>query len=163
RCGGADAEHGLRAWLALGAPLRNAAGWALGAIAARDDRLEDATLVALLDAAAAQDAPAATAFQAFTRLSRLHHPVRARPPGVAPSRLPACGARSRCVRCRPRVTAPCRSFRAWYRRRARRRPSGPTPCAGSGAWATPDSGRSRTRCSPGWPTRTRRATHGCWT
>lgn len=91
RCGGADAEHTLRAWLMLGAPLRDAAGFALGALAARDDRLEDATLVALLDAAAARDAPVASAFQAFTRLSHLDEAVRARLLGVARDALASPG------------------------------------------------------------------------
>lgn len=93
RCGGADAEHGLRAWLGLGAPLRDAAGWALGAIAARDDRLEDATLVALLDAAASADAPVASALQAFTRLSRLDDAVRSRLLLVAKDALGTPGLR----------------------------------------------------------------------
>ncbi|HTQ03136.1 MAG TPA: peptidylprolyl isomerase [Polyangiaceae bacterium] len=93
RCGGADAEHTLRAWLALGKPLPEAAGWALGAIAARDDRLEDATLVALLDAASSRDKPVASAFQAFTRLSHLDDAVRARLLDVARAALAGSGLR----------------------------------------------------------------------
>ncbi|HSU40009.1 MAG TPA: hypothetical protein VLJ38_10580, partial [Polyangiaceae bacterium] len=78
RCGGPDAEHTLRAWLELGAPLREAAGFALGTLAGARDRLEDATLVALLDAASRQEAPVASAFQPFTRLSHLDDTVQAR-------------------------------------------------------------------------------------
>jgi cyclophilin family peptidyl-prolyl cis-trans isomerase len=93
RCGGTDAEHTLRAWLVLGAPLREAAGLALGTLAAERDRLEDATLVALLDAASRRDTPVASALQAFTRLSHLDDTVKARLFDVARGALTATGLR----------------------------------------------------------------------
>jgi HEAT repeat protein len=93
RCGGADAEHTLRAWLTLGAPLRDAAGFALGALAGRDDRLEDTTLVALLEAAGAREAAVPSALQAFTRLSHLDDAVRARLLDVSRTALPTGGVR----------------------------------------------------------------------
>jgi cyclophilin family peptidyl-prolyl cis-trans isomerase len=99
RCGGADAEPTLRAWLALGAPLSDAAGLALGTLAADRDRLEDATLVALLDAASRREAPVASALQAFTRLSRLDDTVQARLYEVARAALARRGlARTLAIR-----------------------------------------------------------------
>jgi cyclophilin family peptidyl-prolyl cis-trans isomerase len=91
RCGGADAEHTLRAWLGLGLPLREAAGLALGTLAAEHDRLEDATLVALLDAASRGEAPVASALQAFTRLSHLDDTVKVRLHAVARGALAHSG------------------------------------------------------------------------
>jgi cyclophilin family peptidyl-prolyl cis-trans isomerase len=91
RCGGPDAEHGLRDWLALGAPLREAAGFGLGTLAAQSDRLEDATLVALLDAASRREAPVASALQAFTRLGHLDPTVQARLFDVARGSLASTG------------------------------------------------------------------------
>ncbi len=91
RCGGADAEHTLRAWLALGAPLCEAAGLALGTLAGEHDRLEDATLVALLDAASRREAPVASALQPFTRLSHLDDTVKVRLHDVARGALALTG------------------------------------------------------------------------
>ena len=74
--GGADAgQRSLRAWLAAPDKLAEAAGLALGTLASRTDRLDDATLVALLDAASRPEAPVASALQAFTRLTRLDDAV----------------------------------------------------------------------------------------
>jgi len=92
-CDGSEAERTLRAWLALGEPLRDAAGWALGTSATRRDRLEDATLVALLDAASRATDPVPSALQAFTRLSRVDDPVATRLYDVAHSLLETTGAR----------------------------------------------------------------------
>jgi len=51
RCAGAEAESTLRAWLAGPAKRAEAAAQALGRIATQSGKLEDPTLVALLDAA----------------------------------------------------------------------------------------------------------------
>jgi len=93
RCGGADAERTLRAWVASKGPLADAAGWALGALASRADRLDDASLVALLDAAGRAEAPVESALQAFTRLSHLDETVRARLEDVARRGLAGAGLR----------------------------------------------------------------------
>ena len=93
RCGGPDAEHTLRAWATSGAVVAEAAGFALGTLASRHERLEDATLVALLDAASHKDAPVASALQAFTRLPRLDDTVRTRLLAVARAALGGSGLR----------------------------------------------------------------------
>jgi len=93
RCGGPDAERTLRAWLGSSGTLAEAAGFALGALASRTDRLEDATLVALLDAAGRAEAPVASALQAFTRLSHLDETVRTRLADVARRALAGSGER----------------------------------------------------------------------
>jgi cyclophilin family peptidyl-prolyl cis-trans isomerase len=102
RCGGDDAERTLRAWVASSGSLAEPAGLALGTVASRADRLEDATLVALLAAAGRADRPVATAFQAFTRLSHLDEAVRSRLYTVARSALHGSGlARLLAVRALP--------------------------------------------------------------
>lgn len=93
RCGGPDAERTLRAWVTSGAAVAEAAGFALGTLASRHERLEDATLVALLDAASRADAPVASALQAFTRLPQLDATVRARLLAVARAALGGTGVR----------------------------------------------------------------------
>jgi cyclophilin family peptidyl-prolyl cis-trans isomerase len=106
RCGGPDAEHTLRAWLELGPPLREAAGLALGTLAGARDRLEDATLVALLDAASRREAPVASALQAFTRLNHLDDAVQMRLYEVARSALASTGlGRTLAVRALPAAGA----------------------------------------------------------
>jgi cyclophilin family peptidyl-prolyl cis-trans isomerase len=91
RCGHEEAERTLRAW--LGTPLAEPAAWALGAIATRQERLEDETLVALLDAADRRDAPVPGALQAFTRLARLDEAVQSRLFDVARRDLAGTGVR----------------------------------------------------------------------
>ncbi len=99
RCGGSDAEHALVAWLSGDRALREQAALALGTLAARTGRLDDATLVALLDAASRRDAPVPTALSAFTRLAELSAPVRARLAEVARPLLAAQGlARTLAIR-----------------------------------------------------------------
>jgi cyclophilin family peptidyl-prolyl cis-trans isomerase len=93
RCGGADAEKTLRAWVGSNGPIAEAAGFALGGLASRADRLEDGTLVALLDAAGRGEAPVGSALQAFTRLSHLDETVRARLHDVARRALTGSGER----------------------------------------------------------------------
>jgi len=93
RCGGADAERTLRAWVASRGSLAEAAGWALGLLASRTDRLDDASLVALLDAAGRTEAPVESALQAFTRLSHLDEAVRSRLADVARRALAGSGLR----------------------------------------------------------------------
>ena len=93
RCGGSEAESTLRAWLALDGPPGDAAGWALGTSATKRDRLEDVTLVALLEAASRTTGAVPSALQAFTRLSRVDAPVAARLGDVARSLLGVSGTR----------------------------------------------------------------------
>ncbi|HEX6766375.1 MAG TPA: peptidylprolyl isomerase [Polyangiaceae bacterium] len=99
RCGTPEAERALRAWLSAERPLADDAALGLGAIAVRTGRLEDATLVALLDAASRPKAPLETALYPFARLSAVGAPVRARIVDVAGRALAAKGtARSFAVR-----------------------------------------------------------------
>jgi cyclophilin family peptidyl-prolyl cis-trans isomerase len=91
RCGGVDAERTLRAWLVTS--LAEPAAWALGALASREARLEDETLVALLDAAARREGAVPGALQAFTRLGRLDEAVQGRLFGVAERELTSNGVR----------------------------------------------------------------------
>jgi cyclophilin family peptidyl-prolyl cis-trans isomerase/HEAT repeat protein len=74
RCGSALAEQTLAAWLA-GPKLRaETAALALGRLAGRRHRLEDATLVALLEAAA-QKPPLAGALYPLSRLDVVSEPI----------------------------------------------------------------------------------------
>jgi cyclophilin family peptidyl-prolyl cis-trans isomerase len=93
RCGGADAERTLRAWVRSETPLAEPAGLAFGTLASRNERLEDASLVALLDAAGRPQAPVASALQAFTRLAQLDDTVRARLRTVSLGALSVTGLR----------------------------------------------------------------------
>jgi cyclophilin family peptidyl-prolyl cis-trans isomerase len=64
-----EAERTLRSWLSFDAPIAGAAALALGELAARRGRLEDETLVLLLDAAERKPAPIEGALYAFSRIS----------------------------------------------------------------------------------------------
>jgi cyclophilin family peptidyl-prolyl cis-trans isomerase len=97
RCGGADAERSLRAWLEADVALARAAAFALGTLAARSGRLEDASLVALLDAASRRE-PLGAALQAFTRLSNLSESVQTRLLDVARRALGDAATRAFAVR-----------------------------------------------------------------
>jgi cyclophilin family peptidyl-prolyl cis-trans isomerase len=77
RCGSAEGERTLRAWLDLPSIAEHAAR-ALGNFASRQQRLEDATLVALLDAASRAEQPLEHGLYAFTRLTTLAESVRPR-------------------------------------------------------------------------------------
>ncbi|HVJ21097.1 MAG TPA: peptidylprolyl isomerase, partial [Polyangiaceae bacterium] len=93
RCGSADAERSLRAWLNAERALAESAALALGQIASRKGRLDDSSLVALLDAASRPDAPIEHALFAFTRLSGLGPPVQTRLLEVARQALTGSGVR----------------------------------------------------------------------
>jgi cyclophilin family peptidyl-prolyl cis-trans isomerase len=72
RCAGAEAESTLRAWL-NGPPARaEAAALALGRLVEHSGKLEDATLVALLDAADRAQSPLQNALFPLTRLAALN-------------------------------------------------------------------------------------------
>jgi cyclophilin family peptidyl-prolyl cis-trans isomerase len=99
RCATPEAERTLRAWLAAERSLAEDAALGLGTIALRTGRLDDATLVALLDAASRPKAPVVTALYPFARLSSIGAPVRTRLLEVARERLGAPGlARAFAVR-----------------------------------------------------------------
>ena len=87
RCGTSDAERSLRAWLDGPDAQAEAAGFALGRFAARHKRLDDASIVALLDAASRPEKPLASAMFAFTRLGGLPDAVQARLAEVAEGML----------------------------------------------------------------------------
>jgi cyclophilin family peptidyl-prolyl cis-trans isomerase/HEAT repeat protein len=89
RCGTPDAERTLRAWLDGPRVRAEAAALALGRLAATQGRLEDTSLVALLDAASRPEAPLPQALYAFTRLPGLGEPVRARLFSIAKTTLEA--------------------------------------------------------------------------
>ena len=91
RCGGAEAERTLRAWASADTSLAEDASFALGTIASRAGRLEDATLVALLDAASRPKGASSSALYPFSRLSGLGAPVAARLLDVARARLATPG------------------------------------------------------------------------
>ena len=83
RCGTLLAEATLRSWLRLEPALAERAALAIGTIAARQHRLENSTLVALLDAADAKGPAVATALYPFTRLSAVDPNVQKRLVSVA--------------------------------------------------------------------------------
>jgi cyclophilin family peptidyl-prolyl cis-trans isomerase/HEAT repeat protein len=92
RCGGPEAERALSAWLTGAEELAEPAALALGRIAAREGRLEDTSIVALLEAASRKPTRVAAALQAFTRLTTLGEAARSRllvvaRAGLAASRL----------------------------------------------------------------------------
>jgi cyclophilin family peptidyl-prolyl cis-trans isomerase len=99
RCGNAEAEATLRGWLEVD-ERADAAALALGRMASRTKRLDDASIVALLDAATRPDKPVGSALFAFTRLTRLGDAVEARLFDVAKDALsaPASDRRSFAVR-----------------------------------------------------------------
>jgi cyclophilin family peptidyl-prolyl cis-trans isomerase/HEAT repeat protein len=78
RCATPEAERALRGWLAGDLALAEDAALGLGIIGSRAGRLDDTTLVALLDAASRPKAPAPAALGPFARLSGIGAPVRAR-------------------------------------------------------------------------------------
>jgi cyclophilin family peptidyl-prolyl cis-trans isomerase/HEAT repeat protein len=99
RCATPEAERALRAWLAAEGRLAEEAALALGTIALRSARLEDATLVALLDAASRPKAPVGSALHPFSRLKNVSASVATRLLDVARRALETPGpARSYAVR-----------------------------------------------------------------
>jgi cyclophilin family peptidyl-prolyl cis-trans isomerase len=101
RCTTPDAERALRAWLSDPAVGEDAA-LALGVLGGRSGRLEDATLVALLDAASRPNAPVDGALLAFSRLPAAGASVQARLLDVARRTLARPGfPRSLAVRALP--------------------------------------------------------------
>ena len=93
RCGNAEAEATLRAWLDID-DKSEAAALALGRMASRRKRLDDASIVALLDAASRPDKPVASALLAFTRIDAGSDMIKARLFNVANDALSdSAGAR----------------------------------------------------------------------
>jgi cyclophilin family peptidyl-prolyl cis-trans isomerase len=72
RCAGPEAESTLRAWLAGPEPRAEAAALALGRVAEHAGKLDDATLVALLDAVDRARTPLSNGLYPLTRLSSLN-------------------------------------------------------------------------------------------
>jgi cyclophilin family peptidyl-prolyl cis-trans isomerase len=93
RCATIEAEHTLRVWLEGSDPRAEAAALALGRMASRAKRLDDASIVALLDAASRPERPITSALFAFSRLSGLSGPVQERLLSVARDALSADGQR----------------------------------------------------------------------
>jgi cyclophilin family peptidyl-prolyl cis-trans isomerase len=92
RCGTSEGERTLRAWLdAVGARSESAA-LALGRLAARHKRLDDASIVSLLDVASRPEQPVSSALFAFTRLAGLPESVQARLDEVARELIKRPGA-----------------------------------------------------------------------
>jgi cyclophilin family peptidyl-prolyl cis-trans isomerase/HEAT repeat protein len=91
RCGGPEAERTLSAWLSGPPALAEHAALALGAIAVRTGRLEDASLVELLSAASRASTRVPEALHAFARLGTLSDPVRMRLLEVARGALASAG------------------------------------------------------------------------
>jgi cyclophilin family peptidyl-prolyl cis-trans isomerase len=99
RCGSQEAEATLRTWLVGPKPRAEAAALALGRLASRNKRLDDASIVALLNAGSDPDAPLDSALFAFSRLGPLPEPVENRLRDVARGALDKQGnARSFAVR-----------------------------------------------------------------
>ncbi len=93
RCATREAEISLRAWLE-GPPDRGErAALALGHLASRTGRLDDASVVALLDAASRPSNSLEHALLAFTRLGALGESVQSRLLEVADAALKAKGLR----------------------------------------------------------------------
>ncbi len=93
RCGTREAEVTLRAWLQGPSPRAELGAVGLGQLAFRRNRLDDASLVALLDAAARTEQPVVHALLAFSYLDGLADSVRDRLVGVAASALEGEGTR----------------------------------------------------------------------
>ena len=87
RCGTLLAETTLRGWLRLEASLAERAALALGTIAAKQHRLENTTLVALLDVADSRTPAVTAALFPFTRLSAVDANVQKRLMTVATKAL----------------------------------------------------------------------------
>ena len=92
RCGSREAEATLRGWLTGPKPRAEAAALALGRLASRQKRLEDASIVALLNAASDPDAPLGGGLFAFSRLGPLPEPVQNRLRDVARGALGKAGS-----------------------------------------------------------------------
>jgi cyclophilin family peptidyl-prolyl cis-trans isomerase len=93
RCATIEAEHTLRAWLEGSSSRAESAALALGRMASRTKRLDDASIVALLDAATRPDQPLDSALLAFSRLGTIAEPVQERLLAVAREGLSADGRR----------------------------------------------------------------------
>lgn len=93
RCGSREAEVTLRAWLQGPSPRAELGAVGLGQLAFRRNRLDDASLVALLDAAARTEQPVVHALLAFSYLDGLADSVRDRLVGVGASALEGPGTR----------------------------------------------------------------------
>lgn len=92
RCGGSEAESTLRAWLE-GATLRaEASALALGRIASHTGRLDDATVVALLNAADRPQNPLSSALYACSRLAALNESTESRVREIAARSIATKGA-----------------------------------------------------------------------
>ncbi|MCC6215468.1 MAG: peptidylprolyl isomerase [Polyangiaceae bacterium] len=78
RCAHAEGERTLTAWLSTPRPQAESAALALGRLASRRQRLDDTSLVALLDAAGRAEEPLDSALLAFTRLPPQREAVQAR-------------------------------------------------------------------------------------
>ena len=87
RCGTPLAEATLRSWLRLDVRLAERATLALGSIAAKQQRLENTTLVALLDVADSKGNTVAAALFPLTRLSAVETNVQKRLLAVATKAL----------------------------------------------------------------------------
>ena len=87
RCGTAVAETTLANWLRLGGPLAERAALALGSIAAKLHRLENTTLVALLDCADQKGNAPTSALFPLTRLTAVETNVQRRLLAVATKSL----------------------------------------------------------------------------
>jgi cyclophilin family peptidyl-prolyl cis-trans isomerase/HEAT repeat protein len=84
RCATPEAEHTLRTWLTGPHARRTAAALALGRLAAERLRLDDTSLVALLDAAGpGSSEPLPAALFAFTRLPATNEPLASRLSSIA--------------------------------------------------------------------------------
>jgi len=92
RCAGTEAESTLRAWLGGPKPRAEAAALALGRLATHSGKLDDATLVALLDAADRAQDPLQNALFPVTRLATLNASSAARTHSLALRAIAAHGA-----------------------------------------------------------------------
>ena len=93
RCATREAEITLRAWLQGPTKRGERAALALGHLASRTGRLDDASIVALLDAASRAKEPLEHALLAFTRLGALGDSVQSRLLEVAKAALETKGLR----------------------------------------------------------------------
>ncbi len=93
RCGNREAEITLRAWLRDPSGRAELGAVGLGQLAFRRSRLDDASLVALLDAAARTEKPVEQALVAFAYLDGLAESVRERLVSVATTALAGQGTR----------------------------------------------------------------------
>ena len=95
RCGTRDAETTLRAWLSGPRQLAEAGALGLATLASRHGRIDDASIVALLDAADRLDEPLDHALLAFSHLDAPNDSVRQRLVAVASKALGQAGTRRR--------------------------------------------------------------------